>query len=66
MAFTDLLDALGGVGRFQLVYTALLLLPCGLLAFTPASEAFEPYLSDQLCPPFKHELWCLDPALKLA
>uniref|UniRef100_A0A5F9D1S9 Major facilitator superfamily (MFS) profile domain-containing protein n=1 Tax=Oryctolagus cuniculus TaxID=9986 RepID=A0A5F9D1S9_RABIT len=32
MAFTDLLDALGGVGRFQLVYTALLLLPCGLLA----------------------------------
>ncbi|XP_058383346.1 solute carrier family 22 member 20 [Diceros bicornis minor] len=32
MAFTDLLDALGGVGRFQLVYTALLLLPCSLLA----------------------------------
>ncbi|XP_049993908.1 solute carrier family 22 member 20 [Alexandromys fortis] len=32
MAFTDLLDALGGVGRFQFVYTALLLLPCGLLA----------------------------------
>lgn len=32
MAFTDLLDVLGGVGRFQLVYTALLLLPCGLLA----------------------------------
>ncbi|XP_007943164.1 solute carrier family 22 member 20 [Orycteropus afer afer] len=32
MAFTDLLDALGGVGRFQLLYTALLLLPCGLLA----------------------------------
>uniref|UniRef100_A0A8C9PHC4 Major facilitator superfamily (MFS) profile domain-containing protein n=1 Tax=Spermophilus dauricus TaxID=99837 RepID=A0A8C9PHC4_SPEDA len=32
MAFTDLLDTLGGVGRFQLVYTALLLLPCGLLA----------------------------------
>lgn len=32
MAFTDLLDALGGVGRFQLIYTALLLLPCGLLA----------------------------------
>ncbi|XP_043308666.1 solute carrier family 22 member 20-like [Cervus canadensis] len=32
MAFTDLLDALGGVGRFQLVSTALLLLPCSLLA----------------------------------
>ncbi|KFO28415.1 Solute carrier family 22 member 20 [Fukomys damarensis] len=32
MAFTDLLDTLGGVGRFQLVYTALLLLPCSLLA----------------------------------
>ncbi|XP_004627308.1 solute carrier family 22 member 20 [Octodon degus] len=32
MAFTDLLDALGGVGRFQLIYTALLLLPCALLA----------------------------------
>ncbi|XP_006104415.1 solute carrier family 22 member 20 [Myotis lucifugus] len=32
MAFTDLLDALGGVGRFQLVYTGLLLLPCSLLA----------------------------------
>ncbi|KAM5248460.1 solute carrier family 22 member 20 [Ctenodactylus gundi] len=32
MAFTDLLDALGGTGRFQLIYTALLLLPCGLLA----------------------------------
>lgn len=32
MAFTDLLDTLGGVGRFQFVYTALLLLPCGLLA----------------------------------
>ncbi|XP_008071110.1 solute carrier family 22 member 20 [Carlito syrichta] len=32
MAFTDLLDALGGVGRFQLVHTALLLLPCSLLA----------------------------------
>ncbi|KAM7084995.1 solute carrier family 22 member 20-like [Molossus nigricans] len=32
MAFTDLLDALGGVGRFQFFYTALLLLPCGLLA----------------------------------
>ncbi|XP_054426588.1 solute carrier family 22 member 20-like [Pteronotus mesoamericanus] len=32
MAFTDLLDALGGVGRFQLTYTALLLLPCSLLA----------------------------------
>ncbi|KAM4845936.1 solute carrier family 22 member 20 [Thomomys bottae] len=32
MAFTDLLDALGGVGCFQLVYTALLLLPCALLA----------------------------------
>uniref|UniRef100_A0A8C7ETG1 Major facilitator superfamily (MFS) profile domain-containing protein n=2 Tax=Mustelinae TaxID=169418 RepID=A0A8C7ETG1_NEOVI len=32
MAFTDLLDSLGGVGRFQLVYTALLLLPCSLLA----------------------------------
>ncbi|XP_075403651.1 solute carrier family 22 member 20-like [Tenrec ecaudatus] len=32
MAFTDLLDALGGVGRFQLFYTALLLLPCSLLA----------------------------------
>lgn len=32
MAFADLLDALGGVGRFQLVYTALLLLPCSLLA----------------------------------
>ncbi|VTJ50988.1 Hypothetical predicted protein [Marmota monax] len=32
MAFTDLLDTLGGVGRFQLIYTALLLLPCGLLA----------------------------------
>ncbi|XP_012413104.1 solute carrier family 22 member 20 [Trichechus manatus latirostris] len=32
MAFTDLLDTLGSVGRFQLVYTALLQLPCGLLA----------------------------------
>lgn len=32
MAFTDLLDTLGGVGRFQFVYTAVLLLPCGLLA----------------------------------
>ncbi|XP_039100616.1 solute carrier family 22 member 20-like [Hyaena hyaena] len=32
MAFTDLLDSLGGVGRFQLVYTGLLLLPCSLLA----------------------------------
>ncbi|XP_004478643.1 solute carrier family 22 member 20 [Dasypus novemcinctus] len=32
MAFTDLLDALGGVGRFQLLSTALLLLPCSLLA----------------------------------
>ncbi|XP_028370066.1 solute carrier family 22 member 20-like [Phyllostomus discolor] len=32
MAFTDLLDALGGTGRFQLLYTALLLLPCSLLA----------------------------------
>ncbi|XP_070085278.1 solute carrier family 22 member 20-like [Equus przewalskii] len=32
MAFTDLLDALGGVGRFQLIYTAMLLLPCSLLA----------------------------------
>nr|XP_017833761.3 solute carrier family 22 member 20 isoform X2 [Callithrix jacchus] len=32
MAFTDLLDALGGVGRFQLLHTALLLLPCSLLA----------------------------------
>ncbi|XP_032009291.1 LOW QUALITY PROTEIN: solute carrier family 22 member 20-like [Hylobates moloch] len=32
MAFTDLLDALGGIGRFQLIHTALLLLPCGLLA----------------------------------
>ncbi|XP_036182589.1 solute carrier family 22 member 20 [Myotis myotis] len=32
MAFTDLLDALGGVGRFQLIYTGLLLLPCSLLA----------------------------------
>ncbi|XP_012580703.1 PREDICTED: solute carrier family 22 member 20 [Condylura cristata] len=32
MAFTDLLDTLGGVGRFQLIHTALLLLPCSLLA----------------------------------
>uniref|UniRef100_A0A8C2RN68 Major facilitator superfamily (MFS) profile domain-containing protein n=1 Tax=Capra hircus TaxID=9925 RepID=A0A8C2RN68_CAPHI len=32
MAFTDLLDTLGGVGRFQLISTALLLLPCSLLA----------------------------------
>ncbi|KAM6158133.1 solute carrier family 22 member 20 [Rhynchocyon petersi] len=32
MAFTDLLDTLGGVGRFQLIYTALLLVPCSLLA----------------------------------
>ncbi|KAJ8795723.1 hypothetical protein J1605_002485 [Eschrichtius robustus] len=33
MAFTGLLDALGGMGGFQLVYTALLLLlPCSLLA----------------------------------
>ncbi|KAM9221896.1 LOW QUALITY PROTEIN: solute carrier family 22 member 20-like [Dugong dugon] len=32
MAFTDLLDTLGSVGRFQLVYTALLQLPCCLLA----------------------------------
>ncbi|XP_030871629.2 solute carrier family 22 member 20 [Gorilla gorilla gorilla] len=32
MAFTDLLDALGGMGCFQLIHTALLLLPCGLLA----------------------------------
>ncbi|XP_004618468.1 solute carrier family 22 member 20 [Sorex araneus] len=32
MAFADLLDALGGVGRFQVLHTALLLLPCGLLA----------------------------------
>ncbi|XP_011848944.1 PREDICTED: solute carrier family 22 member 20 [Mandrillus leucophaeus] len=32
MAFTDLLDTLGGTGRFQLIHTALLLLPCGLLA----------------------------------
>ncbi|CAK6449720.1 unnamed protein product [Pipistrellus nathusii] len=32
MAFSDLLDALGGVGRFQLAYTGLLLLPCSLLA----------------------------------
>ncbi|XP_036909066.1 solute carrier family 22 member 20-like [Sturnira hondurensis] len=32
MAFTDLLDTLGGTGRFQLVYTTLLLLPCSLLA----------------------------------
>lgn len=31
MAFTDPLDALGGVGGFQLVCTALLL-PCSLLA----------------------------------
>nr|XP_004656716.2 solute carrier family 22 member 20 [Jaculus jaculus] len=46
MAFTDLLDTLGGVGRFQVIYTALLLTPCGLLAchtflqnFTAASPA---------------------------
>ncbi|XP_020020363.2 solute carrier family 22 member 20 [Castor canadensis] len=32
MAFTDLLDAVGGVGRFQFLYTGLLLLPCALLA----------------------------------
>lgn len=32
MAFTDLLDTLGGMGRFQLIHTALLLLSCGLLA----------------------------------
>ncbi|XP_011797910.1 PREDICTED: solute carrier family 22 member 20 [Colobus angolensis palliatus] len=32
MAFTDLLDTLGSMGRFQLIHTALLLLPCGLLA----------------------------------
>ncbi|XP_055108529.2 solute carrier family 22 member 20 isoform X1 [Symphalangus syndactylus] len=32
VAFTDLLDALGGIGRFQLIHTALLLLPCGPLA----------------------------------
>ncbi|KAL4829336.1 hypothetical protein H8958_001215 [Nasalis larvatus] len=31
MAFTDLLDTLGGMGRFQLIHRALLLLPCGLL-----------------------------------
>ncbi|GAB1302073.1 Solute carrier family 22 member 20 [Apodemus speciosus] len=46
MAFSDLLDTLGGVGRFQIVYTALLLGPCGLLAchtflqnFTAASPS---------------------------
>ncbi|XP_007518657.1 solute carrier family 22 member 20 [Erinaceus europaeus] len=32
MAFAELLDALGGVGRFQRLFTAALLLPCGLLA----------------------------------
>nr|XP_054296762.1 LOW QUALITY PROTEIN: solute carrier family 22 member 20-like [Pongo pygmaeus] len=49
MAFTDLLDALGGMGRFQLIHMALLLLPCGLLACHNFLQNFTAAVSPHHC-----------------
>lgn len=51
MAFTDLLDALGGVGRFQLLQTVLLLLPCGLLACHNFLQNFTAAVPSHHCRP---------------